>query len=106
MAKIVIENLFGKSLELKDTQKTFLQHFHEHQLDWMHACGGKGRCTTCKIVIEEGGEISPLTQPELRYIRIRALQSRERLSCQAIPSGDVRIRVPEECKLPHVLYSD
>ena len=34
----------------------------------MHACGAKGRCTTCRLQVLAGQEnLSPLTAAELRY---------------------------------------
>ena len=105
MACIIIENLFGKILEVDDTGKTLLQHFQDHQLDWMHACGGKGRCTTCKVKVIEGAEnFNTLTDAEMRYRRQNALDDSERLSCQARISGDVTISVPLEYQLPHIRY--
>lgn len=107
MARIVIENLFHKTLVVRDHSRTLLQHFQDHGIDWMHACGGKGRCTTCKVIVQEGGHyFCPLTPAEERYARIGALSSQERLACQASVHGDVRLRVPEEYQLPHVTYSD
>jgi ferredoxin, 2Fe-2S len=107
MAKIRIENLFGKILPVENTEKTLLQHFHDHRLDWMHACGGKGRCTTCKVIVKDGFDhISALTEAEARYRAQNALQNNERLSCQAKIMGDVLILAPSEYKLPHMRYSD
>jgi ferredoxin, 2Fe-2S len=106
MAKILIENLFGKILPVQDTQKTILHHFHEHRIDWMQACGGKGRCTTCKVVVVSGMEnITFPTTVELRYRGQGALKGNERLSCQCKINGDIVILAPEEYKLPHVSYS-
>jgi ferredoxin, 2Fe-2S len=107
MARIIIENLFGKILEVEDTGKTLLQHFHDHQIDWMQACGGKGRCTTCKVKVIEGIEnLSPLTDAETRYVKQHALNTDERLSCQAKISESVTVSVPDEYKLPHIHYSN
>jgi 2Fe-2S ferredoxin len=106
MARIVISNQGEKILEVSDLSKTLLQHFHDHHLDWMHACGGKGRCTTCKAVIISGNmNFQPLTDPESKYRQINALAHGERLCCQARINGDVVIAVPEEYKFPHIKYS-
>jgi ferredoxin len=43
MARIMIENLFKKTLEATDYSKTLLGHFEDHSIDWMQACGRKGR---------------------------------------------------------------
>lgn len=107
MPKIEIENLYGKILEVDQINKSLLRHFHDHEIDWMHACGGKGRCTTCKVVIKTGMEnLSLPTAAERGYADQKALKSNERLSCQARITGDVVILVPADYKLPHVSYSD
>ena len=41
MARIMIENLFKKTLEVSDLSRTLLSHLHHQGIDWMHACGGK-----------------------------------------------------------------
>lgn len=106
MALIVIRNLDNKSVPITDLRLPLLRHFQENRLDWMHACGGKGRCTTCKIIVLEGKEnFSQVTPAENRYRSLGALKENERLSCQVRISGDVKIAVPEECKLPHIQYS-
>lgn len=107
MVKIVIENLGRKELEVNNSSKTVLNHLHEHYLDWMHACGAKGRCTTCKMVVIDGAEhLNEFTKAELKYIDRGELGQNERLACQAIASGDIIIRVPRAGKLPHINYSD
>jgi ferredoxin, 2Fe-2S len=106
MAKIEIENLFGKELEA-DGQKTLLQIFQDYQLDWMHACGGKGRCTTCRVIVAKGLEnLSELTIAEQRYRSKNLLLENERLCCQAKLKGNIVVKVPADCKLPHIHYSD
>lgn len=107
MVKIVIENLDRKELEVNNDSKSVLTHLHDHFVDYMHACGGKGRCTTCKIEILEGEScLSQLSGAELKYRETRELLKNERLSCQTQLSGDIVIRVPETSKLPHIRYSD
>lgn len=107
MAKIQIENLFRKTLEVSDQNKTILQHFHDNHIDWMHACGAKGRCTTCKIEVKAGLEsLGQLSEAEKKYFQQNLLKSNERLSCQVKISGDVIVCAPHEYKLPHIHYSD
>ena len=107
MPKIAIENLFGKVLEVTENNRSLLQHFHDHRVDWMQDCGGKGKCTSCKVIVLEGIEhFSPLTPAEQKFVQMKALKKGERLSCQSRISGDVVIKVPAPCKLPHILYSD
>jgi ferredoxin, 2Fe-2S len=107
MARIMIENLFKKTIHATEHSKPLLKHFQDHQIDWMHSCGGKGRCTTCKVIIVEGeGHFQDMTPHEKRYFREGALRSHERLACQAKISGDVCLKVPKEYQLPHMKYSD
>jgi 2Fe-2S ferredoxin len=106
MAVIVIKNLKEKTLEVQDFSKTLLQHVQQNALDWMHACGGKGRCTTCKVIVLQGTQsLEPKTLAELQYEKQGLLSENERLACQVKINGNVTILVPEECKLPHMKYS-
>jgi 2Fe-2S ferredoxin len=105
MVKIVIENWGQKKLISEEMAKTALAHFLENRLDWMHSCGGKGRCTTCKMIVVEGMvNLSEPTPAEINYRKLGALKENERLCCQAKVMGDLRVRVPEANKLPHISY--
>lgn len=106
MTRIVIRNL-GKTVEVSGFSKTILKAVQEAGIDWMHACGGKGRCTTCKAIILEGEDsLEPLTVAEIRYQHQGLLRSGQRLACQAIVTGDITVQVPDESKLPHLTYTD
>ena len=104
MARIVIKNL-GKSFETADFSKSILFLLQNEGIDWMHACGGKGRCTTCKVIVLEGeNNLRPSTSAELRYQKQGLLHAGERLACQVKICGDVTLKVPDEGKLPHLIY--
>jgi ferredoxin, 2Fe-2S len=106
MVKITIENLAQKVLSVSDPTKSVLHVVQSNFVDWMHACGGKGRCTTCKMIVVVGGDhLSPPTKAELDYRKLGQLANTERLACQTRALGPCVIRVPEECKLPQVDYS-
>jgi ferredoxin, 2Fe-2S len=105
MPNILIVNLFGKLIKADEPGKSVLQHLHSNGVDWMHSCGGKGRCTTCKFIVRAGSDnLPPLNTAEERYKSMGALADDERLSCQVILQGDITIQVPDEYKLPHVQY--
>jgi 2Fe-2S ferredoxin len=107
MASIMIENLFKKTLRVNDLSRTLLQHFHDHHIDWMHSCGGKGRCTTCKVIVKGGlDQFRPATDAEEKYRKEGALNDDERLACQAKITGDIVVAAPAEYQLPHMRYSD
>ncbi len=106
MVKIVIENLAQKELSFIDPTSSILELMLSDYIDWMHACGGKGRCTTCKMIVVEGMEnLSPRTHSELKYQSHGELAENERLACQTKALGYCRIRVSEENKMPHVDYT-
>ena len=108
MASIVIRNLSEKTIQNPNLSKPLLWIFLENGIDWMHASGGKGRCTSCKAVVLKGEEnLIPKSPAELRYESQDQLATNERLCCQAkLTEGDLEIQVPEESKLPHMKYSD
>lgn len=107
MAKVIIKNLNAKVVDLSSCSRSLLHCLLESGLDWMHACGGKGRCTTCKVQVIEGMEqLSALSHAELRYRQQQQLHSDERLSCQVVVKGDIMINVPKESRLPHIVYSE
>jgi 2Fe-2S ferredoxin len=107
MAKIVIENLSGKVVNIAPQSRSILAALQSERVDWMHACGGKGRCTTCKLIVVQGqAELSEKTAAEVRYAEEGKLFANERLACQVQAFGDLVVRVPEEGKLPHLKYDD
>ena len=105
MALLTIENLPGATVNVP-ADATLLAALQAAGYDWMHACGAKGRCTTCRLQVRAGLEnLSPPTAAELRYQAAGRLLPNERLTCQArLPVGSVTGRVPEATKLPHVRY--
>ena len=105
MALLTIENLPGAAVSVP-AGSTLLAALQAAGHDWMHACGAKGRCTTCRLQMRIGLEnLSPPTAAELRYQAAGRLLPTERLTCQAqLPAGDATGRVPEATKLPHVHY--
>ena len=106
MVKIIIENLGQKALALTDLNKTALQQFQANLVDWRQECGGKGRCTSCKMIVVQGMEnMTEITLAEKKYSLERLLNTNERLACQVKIKGDVTVKVPEEWKLPHLKYS-
>lgn len=106
MPKIIVKNMRQKSATYS-SGKTLLSILQANYIDWMHACGAKGRCTTCSANIESGAEnIASLTAVEEKYLQKGQILPNQRLACQAICTGDVEISVPHRYKLPHISYSD
>ena len=105
MALLTIENLPGATVEVP-AGATLLAALQAAGYDWMHACGAKGRCTTCRLEVLAGLEnLSPPTDAELRYRAAGRLLPHERLTCQArLPVSQVVGQVPAATQLPHQQY--
>lgn len=105
MPTLTVQNLPGATLPVPPGV-TLLAALQAAGHDWLHACGGKGRCTSCRIGVVSGPEaLTPLTDAELRYRQAGRLLAHERLTCQArLPAGEVVGRVPDATRLPHVRY--
>ncbi|MCC9167787.1 2Fe-2S iron-sulfur cluster-binding protein [Pontibacter harenae] len=106
MPKLTVQNLANKEVFVRQGQ-TVLKALQEEGQDWMHACGGKGRCTTCRIIVLQGMEhFAPLTACELKYREKGRIEDNERQTCQCtMVSGEAVVKVPEQTKLPHLNYS-
>lgn len=105
MLRITVRNLLSKSIDCSD-KNTKLLHILLQHTDVMHACGAKGRCTTCKVNVIAGLEgISEDSEAERKFRLMGKLGKTERLSCQIIATGDLEIEIPDVCKLPHLKYS-
>jgi len=107
MPRIVIQNLGNLTIDTEHVDRKVIELIHENGTDWMHACGKKGRCTTCKMIVLEGLEhLSQETEPELNYRSQNRLKSNERLACQTrLLQGELLIRVAEINKFPHIVYT-
>lgn len=107
MPQIVIENLFNLKIQSEAPSSKVIDLIHENGIDWMHACGKKGRCTSCKMIVLEGMEnLSEMNEREKLFLNQGRLQQNERLSCQStLTKGRLVIRVAESNKFPHMKYS-
>ena len=107
MPEIHIKNLYDKKIFTNNGEKSVLDIIHENFIDWMHACGKKGRCTSCKMIVLEGMEnLSPLTAVEEKYRGQKRLAKNERLTCQVKLLGSIEIKVADLNKFPHMDYSE
>jgi len=106
LSKLVIENLNNKEILISRSDIPLLQQIFEAGQDWMSACGGKGRCVTCRVKVLEGMEnLSPITECELKFREDNRLKINERLTCQIHLKGILRVKVPSTCQLPHIAYT-
>ena len=81
-----------------NTEEPILKALLTEQLDVMMACGGRGRCATCHVYVEDGMEqLSDVEKRERRTLgRLSHREGNSRLACQAEVQGEgVVVRVPE-----------
>ncbi len=91
MSKIFVEP-DHKSLEIK-SKTTILKATLKAGIAHQHACGGRGKCTTCRVRILEGLEnCKPRTPRENRIASLMHFSENTRLACQTIVTDDVKIR--------------
>lgn len=57
-----------------------------------HVCGGRGRCSTCRVRILDGAEnLNPPGDKEIAVLHRVGAPDGTRLACQSIPTGEVSI---------------
>ncbi|MBB6098673.1 ferredoxin [Deinobacterium chartae] len=56
----------------------------------LHRCGGKARCTTCRVVFE-AGEPDRMTEAERAVLEAKGLLGQARLSCQMTCQDGMRL---------------
>ena len=60
------------------------------KIDQLHACGGRARCTTCRVVFI-AGEPEKKTKAEIAVVTAKGLTG-IRLSCQILCEHDMAVR--------------
>jgi adenylate cyclase len=69
--------------------QTILQASLAAGIPHYHACGGKGQCTTCRILVLEGEELlTPLTNFERAIKSVKHFPDNVRLACQSHVTGE------------------
>lgn len=82
------------TLNLKEGQ-SILDASLEAGVGHMHACGGEGFCSTCRVYVEEDLENIPeRNEKEAKLAQKLGLIPEVRLACQTIPNGDIKARRP------------
>jgi ferredoxin len=76
--------------EVPQGKRLVLALMDEAGIDQLHACGGKARCTTCRVEFL-AGEPSTMTDAEKQVLAARGL-SGIRLSCQIAVDHDMTVR--------------
>ncbi len=72
---------------------TILEAALHNNVEHYHVCGGKARCTTCRITVLKGKDnLAPLTEAEKKISQDKKWTDDIRLACQAKILDDVTIK--------------
>lgn len=88
MPKLTVESV--GTFEVPENKRLVLALCEEAGLDQLHACGGRARCTTCRVEFV-AGEPERHTKAELAALERRGLTG-VRLSCQILCDRDMTVR--------------
>jgi adenylate cyclase len=81
------------TLEDVSEGQTLLDISIRHRIPHLHQCGGRARCTTCRVQILDGlSNVSPPSPIEQKVASQRGWDDFTRLACQTRVKGDVVIR--------------
>ncbi|MBW6455963.1 MAG: (2Fe-2S)-binding protein [Trueperaceae bacterium] len=81
----------GRSVDVEHGSKLVLA-IEALGIDIGHRCGGKARCTTCRVEFQEG-EPELFTRAEYRKLQDAGLLDAARLSCQVLVEHDMAVKV-------------
>lgn len=80
-------------LEEHDLSLSILDIALKHNIPHMHICGGKARCSTCRIMIQQGLEnVLPRNAIEQQLADQKGMAENIRLACQTHIKGPVTLR--------------
>jgi class 3 adenylate cyclase/hemoglobin-like flavoprotein len=83
----------GVIATVDDPEATLLEVSVRHKVPHFRECGGRGRCTTCRVHVFDGlSNLSDRTAREAKIAEERRWLPHIRLACQARVRGDVRLR--------------
>jgi ferredoxin len=88
MPKLTVEN--AGTFEVPDGKRLVLALEQDAHIDQLHACGGRARCTTCRVEFISG-EPPAMTKAESTVLAAKGLTG-VRLSCQILCDHDMAVR--------------
>ena len=89
MPKLTIQD--KGTFEVREGQRLVLA-IAEQGVDILHRCGGKARCTTCRVEFIEG-EPEQMTAAERNKLQDQQNLGAFRLSCQLLCDRDMTVKV-------------
>ena len=88
MPKLTVESV--GTFDVPENKRLVLALEEDAGIDQLHACGGKTRCTTCRVEFI-AGEPERKTKAEIAALEKRGLTG-VRLSCQILCDHDMTVR--------------
>jgi ferredoxin len=88
MAKIEVQGYGTYNIE---NGKKLVNALEDNGVDMLHRCGGKARCTTCRVEVLTG-DLGPIGENEANILQTKGLSGNIRLSCQVCVSEDAAIK--------------
>ncbi len=88
MPKLTVDGV--GTFDVEAGKRLVLALEQDAQIDQLHACGGKARCTTCRVEFVDG-EPTQMTEAEKTALTNRGLTG-VRLSCQILCDHDMNVR--------------
>ena len=88
MPRLTVEDV--GTFDVPENKRLVLALEQDAGIDQLHACGGRARCTTCRVEFIEG-EPERSTVAERTVLAAKGL-SGVRLSCQILCVHDMRVR--------------
>ena len=80
-------------VEENDLSLTVLEISRKHHIPHISACGGKARCSTCRILVLEGEDnLLARNAAEQRLATLKGFEQDIRLACQTRLSGPITLR--------------
>jgi ferredoxin len=89
MPKITVKG--GPTIEAPEGKRLVLA-LEDGGIDLLHRCGGFAKCTTCRVVFQQG-EPSRMTAAERERLAASLLTGKVRLSCQIQCEHDMALEV-------------
>jgi class 3 adenylate cyclase len=93
-SEMVCIQYIGDQLELEtNPDQTILETSLKNQIPHVHICGGRARCSTCRVIVLDGLEnCSERTPEEAKLAYMKGFPQEVRLACQTKVSGMVKVR--------------
>ena len=88
MPKLTVEG--AGTFDVPDGKRMVLALEQDAGIDQLHACGGRARCTTCRVEFVEG-EPEAMTEAEKTVLAAKGATG-VRLSCQILCDHDMTVR--------------